>query len=83
MRLIQPEDDRPGIDQPGVDQPVSALEFARFMQEFEPFEAGPTLAVAVSGGRDSMALALLAQDWARERRGTVHALIVDHVLRIR
>jgi tRNA(Ile)-lysidine synthase len=74
--LSQPEDDRPGGD-----QPVTALEFARSMRAFEPFEASPTLAVAVSGGRDSMALALLAQDWARQRGGTVHALIVDHGLR--
>ena len=62
-------------------QPVVALEFARLMRVFGAFEARPTLAVAVSGGRDSMALALLAQDWARERDGTILALIVDHGLR--
>jgi tRNA(Ile)-lysidine synthase len=62
-------------------RPVVALEFARLMQIFGAFEARPTLAVAVSGGRDSMALTLLAQDWVRERDGTVLALIVDHGLR--
>ena len=51
------------------------------MHAFEPFEAKPILTVAVSGGRDSMALALLAHDWARERGGAVRALIVDHGLR--
>jgi tRNA(Ile)-lysidine synthase len=51
------------------------------MAPFAPFEARPTLAVAVSGGRDSMALAALAHAWAAERQGRVQALIVDHGLR--
>ncbi len=37
--------------------------------------------MAVSGGADSMALALLANDWARTRRGSCLAVIVDHGLR--
>ncbi|WP_068496899.1 tRNA lysidine(34) synthetase TilS [Magnetospirillum moscoviense] len=41
----------------------------------------PHLAVAVSGGADSMALALLAADWAAARGGRVTALTVDHALR--
>jgi len=41
----------------------------------------PDLAVAVSGGADSTALALLAQRFARERGGRVRAFIVDHGLR--
>lgn len=51
------------------------------MQRFGPWEPSPTLAVAVSGGADSTALALLAQDWAASHGGTVLALIVDHGLR--
>ncbi len=51
------------------------------MAPFEPFEARPELAVAVSGGRDSLCLALLADRWARERAGRAVALIVDHGLR--
>ncbi|MGE0717248.1 MAG: tRNA lysidine(34) synthetase TilS [Alphaproteobacteria bacterium] len=39
------------------------------------------MAVAVSGGRDSMALALLADAWARALGGSVLALTVDHGLR--
>jgi tRNA(Ile)-lysidine synthase len=39
------------------------------------------VAVAVSGGRDSLALALLAADWARARGGQITALTVDHGLR--
>ncbi len=55
--------------------------FHRAMAAFGPFEAGPHLAVAVSGGADSLALALLADRWARERAGRVTALTVDHGLR--
>lgn len=46
-----------------------------------PFEPQPHLAVAVSGGADSMALCLLAQRWAGARGGWVTALTVDHGLR--
>ncbi len=46
-----------------------------------PFEAQPRLAVAVSGGADSMALCLLAQAWAQAQGGMIVALVVDHGLR--
>ena len=46
-----------------------------------PFEKNPRLAVAVSGGADSMALMLLADRWARARGGEAVALTVDHRLR--
>ncbi len=51
------------------------------MAPLGPFEAAPRLSVAVSGGADSLALALLAAQWARERGGEVLALTVDHRLR--
>jgi len=51
------------------------------MRPFAPFEAHPLLAVAVSGGRDSRALALLARQWASRRGGKTAALVVDHGLR--
>lgn len=51
------------------------------MARFGPFEKSPHLGVAVSGGRDSLALALLADDWVRTRGGKLTALIVDHRLR--
>ena len=51
------------------------------MAPFEPFERKPVIAVAVSGGRDSLALAVLAHDWALARGGRIVALIVDHGLR--
>ncbi|MBP2310835.1 tRNA(Ile)-lysidine synthase [Azospirillum soli] len=46
------------------------------------FESGPRLAaVAVSGGADSLGLALLAHGWAAEQGGSILALTVDHGLR--
>lgn len=51
------------------------------MAPFGPFEQRPQLAVAVSGGADSMALCLLADGWARAQGGSVLALTVDHRLR--
>jgi tRNA(Ile)-lysidine synthase len=63
------------------DAALSAAEFARLMAGFEPFEPSPHLAVAVSGGADSMALALLTHAWAEARGGRVTALTVDHRLR--
>ena len=51
------------------------------MTGFGPFERTPRLAVAVSGGPDSLALMLLADTWARARGGRVLAQTVDHGLR--
>ncbi|MGB0749176.1 MAG: tRNA lysidine(34) synthetase TilS [Magnetospiraceae bacterium] len=61
--------------------PVSDGLFAELMAALAPFETRPHLAVAVSGGADSLALAILAHRWATQRDGTVSALIVDHGLR--
>lgn len=46
-----------------------------------PFEDAPMLVVGVSGGADSMALVLAAQQWAVPRRGRVAALTINHGLR--
>lgn len=47
----------------------------------EYFEKKPTLAVAVSGGADSMALLLMVHDWVKKLNGKAVALTVDHGLR--
>jgi tRNA(Ile)-lysidine synthase len=65
---------------PGAYSLLSDL-FAAAMDRLGPFEANPSLAVAVSGGADSMALAILAFDWVRRRGGSARALVVDHGLR--
>ncbi|QJE73592.1 tRNA lysidine(34) synthetase TilS [Aerophototrophica crusticola] len=51
------------------------------MDALGPFEPRPRVAVALSGGSDSLALALLLDRWARDRGGSVLALTVDHALR--
>ncbi|MCP5371685.1 MAG: tRNA lysidine(34) synthetase TilS [Hyphomicrobiales bacterium] len=61
--------------------PLDGDAFAALMAGLGPFEPAPHLAVALSGGADSLALTLLADAWARERRGRVTALTVDHGLR--
>lgn len=51
------------------------------MAPLGPFGAPPPVAVGVSGGPHSLALALLARDWAAARGGSVLGLVVDHGLR--
>lgn len=51
------------------------------MQQLGAWEANPHLAVAVSGGADSMALTLLAHAWCKAHDGSITALTVDHRLR--
>lgn len=70
MRVSEPDSD-----------PLTVEEFAALMEPFAPFEQRALLAVALSGGRDSLCLTLLAHDWAVARGGRVIALIVDHGLR--
>lgn len=60
---------------------LTLAEFALLMAPLGPFETAPVLAVAVSGGRDSLSLALLTQQWALSQGGRIVALIVDHGLR--
>jgi tRNA(Ile)-lysidine synthase len=60
---------------------LSASEFAALMAPFAPFETAPQVALGLSGGADSMALALLLRDWLVPRGGSLLALHVDHGLR--
>ncbi len=65
--------------------PVDAEEFATLMQRFAPLPRPLRLALAVSGGPDSMALALCARRWmdgnSPQKPAALVALIVDHALR--
>ena len=61
--------------------PLTADAFARQMAALGPFEPQPHVAVAVSGGADSLALTFLLQDWAAARGGRLTAFTVDHGLR--
>lgn len=62
-------------------QPLGLAEFAAALDRLAAFESAPFVAVGVSGGPDSLALAILADRWARARGGEICALTVDHRLR--
>lgn len=62
-------------------EPLGALEFERLARSVGPFAPSPRVAVATSGGVDSIALCLLTHRWAAARGGACHALVVDHGLR--
>ena len=51
------------------------------MRRLGPFERKPRIVAGVSGGRDSMALALMAKAWTDARGGDLLAVTVDHRLR--
>ncbi len=51
------------------------------MESCGPFDSQETLAIAVSGGPDSMALTRLAHTWAEKCGHTLVGLTVDHRLR--
>ncbi len=75
--------DRPGHGAgTGTAVPIGREEFDRQMARLGGFEPQPQLAVAVSGGADSMALCLLCHQWSQARGGSVLALTVDHGLRL-
>ena len=63
--------------------PGSALayEFSSRMMEFFAGQWPTALAVACSGGGDSMALLGLASRWGEETGTSVHAVVIDHGLR--
>lgn len=55
--------------------------FHDIIAKLGPFEKHPHVAVAVSGGPDSLALTLLLHEWLKDKGGTLHAITVDHRLR--
>jgi tRNA(Ile)-lysidine synthase len=61
--------------------PVTDDDFAALMTPLGPFGPAPRLVAGVSGGPHSLALALLADRWARARGGRVLAVVCDHGLR--
>ena len=62
-------------------EPLTVAELDASLSALAHFEPSPLVAVAVSGGPDSLALALLTDRWARARGGEICALTVDHRLR--
>jgi len=61
--------------------PIDDAQFTDCLSALGPFAMPPRLAVATSGGADSLALCLLAAQWVSRHRGSLTALTVDHGLR--
>ena len=74
MQICSPPPDFAGVS------PLTSDSFAALLRQLGPIEAD-RVAVAVSGGRDSMALLLLAEIWAHRHAKRLIALTVDHGLR--
>ena len=55
--------------------------FNKILKKNFLFEINPKVAVAVSGGPDSMAIVFLLNKWIKKNKGNLIALIVDHQLR--
>lgn len=60
---------------------LNEQEFSEKLAGIRDFAAEKAVAVAVSGGPDSMALCWLLSRWAAQNDVTVHAFTVDHGLR--
>ncbi|MEM9494939.1 MAG: tRNA lysidine(34) synthetase TilS [Pseudomonadota bacterium] len=60
---------------------AAAVSLSDFEERLAALGAPRRFAIAVSGGRDSMALAVLASRYAKRHGGDVLVLIVDHGLR--
>ena len=53
---------------------MPGLDIATLMAPLGPFERPPSVAVAVSGGSDSLGLGLLLAEWVRDRGGQLIVL---------
>ena len=60
---------------------ITSESFALSMQKLGISKTRPKIAVAVSGGGDSLALTVLMQEWVTARGGEMLTLTVDHKLR--
>ena len=60
---------------------ITQSDFNKNLNKNFIFEKFPKIAVAVSGGPDSMALVFLLKSWILKNNGSLIALIVDHQIR--
>ena len=59
----------------------SLFDLNKFLSSFFLFEKNPQIAVAVSGGPDSIALTFILNKWVKKKKGKLIGLIVDHNIR--
>ena len=60
---------------------LNEINFFSYLDKLQNFEKYPSVAVGVSGGPDSIALAYLINQWIKLKRGKLFALIFDHRIR--
>ena len=63
---------------PDCNEPLSIEEFSISMNEMG---VKSDFAVAISGGADSLALAILSKEWAKQNQTSITAITIDHGLR--
>ena len=56
-------------------------EFIKNIEKKYTFEKNPSVAVAVSGGPDSMSLLFLVNAFVKYKKGNLMALVIDHRIR--
>jgi tRNA(Ile)-lysidine synthase len=61
--------------------PLNFKEFENLLKRFEPFDKNEPVAVGVSGGSDSLALAFLLKRWTDTKGMRLYAVTLDHGLR--
>ena len=55
--------------------------FDQYLERNYLFEESPKIAVALSGGPDSMCLLFLLNNWVKKKNGYLFPLIIDHQIR--
>ena len=60
---------------------LSLFDLNKFISNLFLYEKNPKIAVAVSGGPDSIALVFILKKWIKIKKGKLIALIVDHNIR--
>ena len=60
---------------------INKKDFILHLNKFFLYEKNPIIAVAVSGGPDSIALAYLMDHWIKLKKGKIIALLIDHKIR--